>query len=257
MVPRASVATVLLALGILHSGQDGPIAQVSRVLGSLADVVETSSKTALLGIEASSNLSYDATLWFREVWGVGMGTVKNALRGVDLVNFTVGRGRGSVVVSTNHVFTDWLETTHGREVVQLPSEATSQMAALANSVSFYMPKLDFDKTVYTPRHRYFHLKASAGYKRSGHLYVEWSGIYADYALQWCNPLWVFLGFPPEIEVDLVTLSLSRLINTTPVVELPASVDLTPLLPLGTKIKASAKRVFYGMCFLIYGPLPGD
>lgn len=89
----------VLILGALLSGQQGPIHQVARVLGAVADLGEATSIAAVSAINATNNMASVASTLVVSAASNGLTAGANLWHGVDFTNIRAQRCGGMVVTA--------------------------------------------------------------------------------------------------------------------------------------------------------------
>ena len=254
-IPRCSLAPALIIIAVLHSGQSGPAGQVARMMGSVADLVDGSSKAALSTMDAAGNLTTDLAVWTRDVVAMGTSHYHNLAAGVDIVNVTVKRRSATIVTATPAYFVKWLRTDVGRNLVALPFQAVEELVHAGSSLSWFLPSIRTERTVYDVRWQYAYFGLRAQYLPSGHTQFSWQWTEADYDVVWANPLWELFGYTPDAQTDEVSFAISALIRSTPVISLPENLTPAVTLPFTAAAIAHSRRVLTGLCVWFTGAPP--
>jgi len=254
-VPRMSIVSALIVVGVVHSGASGPIAQVARILAAAADVVEGGSRGAVYGLDAASNLSSEVLVWSRDAVSTGKDLYHNMYSGIDLVNVSITKRRARIVAASASVFGRWARSPQAAALTQLPAEALDQLAATADTLSLWMPEVHLDNAVFSPAWEMATIQTEAAYLRSGHAEFRWDFTVVRYDVVWANPMWELLGFAPDAETELVGQAVKKVVAEVPVSETSGSELPTLELPVRTVIGATAERLGFAVCFFFAGPPP--
>jgi len=247
---------MLLVIGVVHSGQSGPIGQVARMLGAAADVFEGGSEAALRGLEVTSNLSSELAIWSKDMLSTGRDMYVTLLHGVDFVNVTITKRRARIVTAGPAVMVSWLRADAASSVLDLPADAVAHLITVARSLSEDIPVIELEKTIFEPRYQFACLKVSGGFLASGHTEFVWEFIAAEFDLLWSNPVWEVLGFMPESEPRLIASVVRRVVEEAPTDVFPNSSLVPTALPLTTVVWAQTRRLWRGMNYWLLGAPPG-
>ena len=212
-MPKLTLVPAFLIVGILHSGKEGPVAQVARLIAATADLVEGGTHMAVSGMHLTSNMSLGMAVWTKAVLSTGASCVDGVVNGIDLVNVTVARRQGRLVAASPTAFRDWLATPHALRALGLPPAAVEDLNALAASVSLWLPELKFSHEVWKPEFRYGHIEVAASMIDTGHAMFEWTFTSVHYDMQWTNVLWDLMGFAPETSTARISEAINHLLNT--------------------------------------------
>ena len=254
--PKCTFVPALVLVAVVHSGASGPIGQVSRMMGALADVVEGGSSLALDGLEASAGFTSEVASWSRKALSSGHNVLASFMEGIDIVNVTVERKRARVVTTTGSAFATWVRTAAADRVAGTNVDARLQLAATAEAVSFWMPVVETERVLYSPLFEYGLIGVKAAYLPSGRVEIRWELVTANYVLEWANPLWEALGFNPASEA----IAVQKLVHGV-VASLPANSDFNVtsdavVLPVLPAALAQLRRWGTGIAFTVLGPPPG-
>lgn len=142
MFPLAKGTTLawLLVVFVLLTGQCGPIMQLSRVAGSIADVTEATSEVAVQATNATSHLTAWATKWMLQQATNGLTAGENVWHGADLTRLEAQRCSGQIVVAGPDTLSVWLTSADAVTLIPcLDASLTEHMLALSRSVSLAQP----------------------------------------------------------------------------------------------------------------------
>ena len=251
--PRITLLPIALMLGVLHSGQTGPIGQVSRMLSSAADVVESGSNIAIHGLSATGNFTSEVALWTKDALGTGRDLTATFVRGIDLVNVSITKKEARISTAGGAVLTAWLNSPEALLLVNLSDTAVGLIKAAAASVNIWMPLVEADQVLYVPEFQFAEFRVRAVLQASGHTEFTWTMVQASFQVIWCNPLWELLGFDPATETDIASNLVKSVIAEAPTVLLPNTTVEPAFLPLATRVGARAGTFIRGVCFFFYGP----
>ena len=70
-VPKLTMAGAFIIVGVVHSGKEGPVAQVSRALSAAAEVAETTAAVTNKGLNLTSQISSDVIVWTKDLVSTG------------------------------------------------------------------------------------------------------------------------------------------------------------------------------------------
>ncbi|CAK9064634.1 unnamed protein product, partial [Durusdinium trenchii] len=105
----ASGFPFLLIIAML-SGNHGPIHQTARILGTVADLSEAATSTAITAINASSTMATAASTLMVQAASNGLDASANMWHGVDVTDIYANKCGGAVITSSVPALTAWLNT---------------------------------------------------------------------------------------------------------------------------------------------------
>ena len=252
--------TLCLLLGltfcVLISGQSGPIHQVSRVLGSIANVAEATSEQVISGLNTTSNVTQAVVEWARDVAVASSNVVSEAWRGVDLENLEITRVEGSTTVVAGFVFTHWLFTPNGKAAVELPLEQRQFLKTSVEAATSSMPFVSNSKDFHNLSSIFRHLDVKTWVLANGYLHISWRYDVVKYKIQWSNPCWDIVGFDPVKQLRQVQDIIQNVLDNQPSTassSMSSDVVMAPWTPLYLQawVRVSAVRFVNGIMYILF------
>ena len=212
----------------LLSGHSGPVAQVSRMLGSVASVAEASSTAAGAVITAGANMTEVVSVAF-------VGAAQNSLTlagdmwfGIDIHNIAMRRIDGTIDSVDGTLLCKWLSSDVGRRVVPVPAGFLDILTDVVSSVSSTLTAVARSDTLLDWHGQYHSIHAESSILTFGKIRLKWQWTALNFSLQWSNPLWELCEFDTQKEGQQIINRLQSTISAmTPVVVAvsPAEVEL--------------------------------
>ena len=216
MFTRNSLCLLLgLTFCVLMSGQSGPIRQVSRMLGSIANVAEATSEQVIAGLETSSNVSQAVVQWARDIAVASSNVLSDAWHGVDLKNLEITRSEGSTTVVAGFVFSHWLYTPNGKVVVELPDAQRAFLKQSVDAASASMPFVANSKDFHNVTSVFRHLDVKTWVMANGYLHISWRYDVVEYVVKWSNPTWEITGFDPVQQMKQIQSIIQEVLDNQP------------------------------------------
>ncbi len=205
-----------MILGALLSGQQGPIHQVARVLGAVADLGEATSIAAVNAINATNNMASVASTLVVSAASNGLTAGANLWHGVDFTDVRAKRCGGMVVTADIVVLQAWLDTPEA--AVHFPCINTvlkDRLLAAGTSIAEGLPFTQSITEDLNMSGSFLSLRTSASLVAMDRLQVQFEAVSLHFDLSWANPLWNSWGFDVEAERDQVLTSLRKLLLDIP------------------------------------------
>ena len=184
---------VLMCLAIL-SGQNGPITQVSRLLGAVASFGEAASSAAS-SAGATTLLSSHATEIVLSVASKSLSLGDTFWHGVDLFGVNATRCAGSLIVDSSAILGEWLLSNHSTMFFPcVDAILRMKLLSAGASVGFHMPKIDTETEHLIISGCYSTVHIAGTVLIDGKLQVSFDAINISFQPEWANPAWDILGF---------------------------------------------------------------
>lgn len=215
MIGRLSGLSFLLAV-CLFSGQHGPVHQVARVLGAVADLGEATSAAAVQAINATNALASSATALVSVATSNGLTAGANLWRGIDLADLRASRCAGSVTAINADFLALWLSTaTAQAHFPCLTSNLTSRLIAAARAVDPSLPYTQAISEDLSLDGHFVSVRVAATWHDVHRISVHFDGNFLFFEPIWSNPLWTQWGFSLDAERDQILKSLRMLLLELP------------------------------------------
>ena len=190
---------VLMCLAIL-SGQNGPITQVSRLLGAVASFGEAASSAASSALGATTLLSSHATEIVLSVASKPLSLGDTFWHGVDLFGVNATRCAGSLIVDSSAILGEWLLSNHSTMFFPcVDAILRMKLLSAGASVGFHMPKIDTETEHLIISGSYSTVHIAGTVLIDGKLQASFDDVNISFQPQWANPAWDILGFSQELE----------------------------------------------------------
>jgi hypothetical protein len=126
----------------LFSGQSGPIAHVSRILGAAAQVSEAAGDAASSVVLKGTAMSSAMSTAVIDITATSLGAMQTAWHGVDLVALTVHKISGTVTAESPQQVCRWLNSSSGQQLTTIDDELTmNTWVLMLQDVSSAMPHM--------------------------------------------------------------------------------------------------------------------
>ena len=206
----------VLILAALMSGQQGPIHQVARVLGAVADLGEATSIAAVNAINATNHMASAASTLVVSAASNGLSAGANLWHGVDFTNVRAKRCGGMVVTADVVVLQAWLDTPEA--AVHFPcinQVLKDRLLAAGTSIAEGLPFTQSITEDLNLTGSFLSLRTSASLVTMNRLQVQFEAVSLLFDLSWANPLWNSWGFDVGLEREQVLASLRNLLLDLP------------------------------------------
>ena len=245
------------------SGQQGPIHQVARVLGAVADLGEATSIAAVSAINATNNMASVASTLVVSAASNGLTAGANLWHGVDFTNIRAQRCGGMVVTADIVVLQAWLDTPEA--AVHFPCISPvlkGRLLAAGTSIAEGLPFTQSITEDLNMSGSFLSLRISASLVAMNRLQVQFEAVSLLFELSWANPLWNTWGFDVEVEREQVLSSLRNLlldIPTTSPQKAFKHIDIEVSLPelsMPSQVRYRCYRLLASMVLWLSGFLRG-
>jgi hypothetical protein len=215
-----AVAWCLLAMVILWSGREGPMAQLTLMLKSTAEVTRAAGGAAVLLLDTGTGLTSSARNAVVSFASSSIGAVQLAWHGVDLLDVKLTASRGRIVAADGSELSQWLQGGGAASVTRAKAATLASWADQAESTSLAMPALAAQHEEFDEHGTYYLAEGTSSLARSGHVVHDYRVIQASFATRWANPLWQLLDIDISAEGaqvrEALGLVMERLNNSQPV-----------------------------------------
>jgi hypothetical protein len=246
--PKASgTLLVLLLLGVLLSGQHGPITQLSRLLGSVATLSEAAAFTGAGVFNATGSVASSvSSLALAAVWQ-SMKLSESAWRGVDILDVVAQRCDGHVAVDGSMVLRFWLNSTPVQTMAPcLLGPMHLRLLEAAQAISQDVPSFSLEVQEVNVSGSYGLMKIAARMASSGHLVLDYTMVNITFQAEWSNPVWSSLELPLRSEQSQVLSHLQAVENSLPVkIHTLSDAALAHLAPFSTRMWTQWERHMRG------------
>ena len=189
--------TLLLTVSIL-TGRDGPLLQVSRLLGAAASLSESAGSAVGKAIDGATAIATSTTDLFLAVATNSMSLGDNAWHGVDLYDVNANRCSGSLTADSGQVLHTWLLSRHASNLLPCANSDLKQtLIAAATSVSLRMPDIQTIAEELQLNGTYGALALQAAVLLNGQVKVSFDAVNISFRPEWANPLWGHFGYDQE------------------------------------------------------------
>ena len=202
----------LVAWAMQH---EGPIEQVSRVLGAAARVTEESSDLLVAALRSAGSMSSATFTWVEDVISASREVSKDAWSGIQLTNVTVKKEAGHFVADSPEVLLAWLETNDARILVTGISGVIEHSQAAVRATLAGVPTVRRTLSDTSP---YSSFSFTDLYVTSSNLettVLVWSHVTANFSVQWANVLWDLLEFNAAGNMSEVSRILTSYVASMP------------------------------------------
>jgi hypothetical protein len=206
----------IVAIGAsLVSGKNGPLMQVTRLLGAAATVSESTAGAASAAIMASADLGLAFSTIVVAATQSTLSFSQGVWHGVDLLNVSVRQASGTIAVDDSVVVAEWLRSDAGKTLAPVRPHIAEALRAAVHSISLSMPHVRHQEELLVPDGTYFAFAVEARLLASGYVGLQFGIWEANFTPQWVNPAWEALSWPFAPEALQITLELGVLFNSTP------------------------------------------
>jgi hypothetical protein len=200
----------------LFSGQAGPIAHVSRILGAAAQVSEAAGDAASSVVHKGTALTAAMSSAVIDITSTSFGALQTAWHGVDLVNLTVEKISGTVTASSPRQIVACLNSYSGRLLTTVEDEQTMQVRVLMlQDVCRDMPHLSRSQERLELTGSFRLITGEVQQAASGQTAFLYEIARASFAPQWANPLWAVLELSHEAEHPQALDTLRAALHAAP------------------------------------------
>lgn len=207
MLKGNSLMWMALIVAILWSGHEGPIAQLTDMLRTVATVTRSAGGAAVLLFESSSGISIRASSAVLEVTASSLDVFQAAWHGVVLVQVR-SNATGYIEAVDSQDLGDWLESEKGGSTTSAPAAVRGAWASLARSSSLSMPILRSSYEFFDELGSYESYEARIRLGDSGHYHFSYRQIQVRFRPQWANPMWDML----ELNLSAEHLQIRRALD---------------------------------------------
>ena len=237
----------------LFSGSAGPIAQVSRLLGSAASLGEAAADTGTRVLVATSDMASSLSSLASTAASTSLALSATAWRGVDVLQVRGVRCDGMFAVDAPELVFSWLSAPYARKIAPCVDEhLIAFAAAVAEAIDNGIPVLEQSAQELDVLGDYGELHASASLAATGHIMVRYCAINLSFSVQWSNPLWDTLDFPVSQEKAQILEQLQSAKQMLPVrvVNWNAEESIAYHAPTSVRLTAAWKRWVRSWCLCL-------
>ena len=223
----ASGFPFLLIIAML-SGNHGPIHQTARILGTVADLSEAATSTAITAINASSTMATAASTLMVQAASNGLDASANMWHGVDVTDIYANKCGGAVITSSVPALTAWLNTDAA--MVHFPCLSpflVTRLKSAAMSITTEVPYTQAVSEELQLNESLTSLRVTAQKVNDHQLRIAFESTTLLYQLRWSNPVWEQMGFSLHTEREQVLRTLRLLLLDLP--SAPARPEVVPWL----------------------------
>ena len=200
---------------VLWSGQHGPLAHVSSILGTTAAVAHSAGQAAVLVMDTGAGFTASATTAVIAITSSSLSAIENAWRGVDLSDVVIVKTFGRVVADNGQVLEHWVNSNAGIATTQSDLPAAIELwSALVASVELQLPYVSARVDRFEANSRYWRAEGSASMLHSGHTALEFCFTHVSFRPIWANPLWQSLDLNISVEHAQIMLAVGKADNYT-------------------------------------------
>lgn len=247
----------LLLLVAVCSGQHGPVFQVARVIGAVADLGEATTSAAVSAINVTNTMAAAASTVMVAAANNGLTAGANMWHGVELADIRASKCGGAVVTADVSVLRAWLDSAEAKvHFPCLSEDLVARLMAAAQSLSMDLPSTQATSEDLQLVGKFASLRVAAFLDEQRRLHVQFEVNLLHFVPLWANPVWTSWGFNIESEREQILRSLRLLLLNVPSVAPQrafAHIDLEvalPSLPFYTKMWAFLHRV-WGKMFSLF------
>ena len=240
----------MLLLVALFSGQHGPVYQVARVIGAVADLGEATTSAAVSAINVTNSMAAAASTVMVAAASNGLTAGANMWHGIELADIRASKCGGAVVTADVAVLRAWLDSTEAKvHFPCLADDLVTRLMAAAQSLSLDLPSTQATSEDLQLIGKFASLRVAAFLDEQKRLNVQFEVNLLHFVPLWANPMWSKWGFNIESEREQILRSLRLLLLNVPTVAPQrafAHIDLEvalPSLPFYTRLWAFFHRVW--------------
>jgi hypothetical protein len=184
----------------LFSGSAGPVAQVSRLLGSAASLGEAAADTGAKVLAATSDMATSISGFAAAAAQNSLALSTTAWRGVDVLEIVGSRCDGIFAVDSPEIVTSWLAAPQAQMIAPCVDEnLIAFTGAAADAVGRGVPVLESTTQDLDIRGKYGELHVRASLAATGQIVIQYSAVNLSFVARWANPVWATLDFPVSQE----------------------------------------------------------
>ena len=245
----------LVSCVTLLSGERGPIAEFSRVIGAVAPVGEASARGASKAVEATTAVVATASEAVLKAATNTMNFSYNAWQGIDLLDVQASKCAGKLIADTPEVAELWLRSAEASRLLPCLSDDMIQSeVAAAKSVGHALPVLEVGNEDVDVGGKYGTLKVHAAVTAAGQLKIEFESCNLSFRVVWANPLWELAAYPTSSEREQILSAITSAVSQLPLQQhawLPG--DAAFELPWNVWLKGKIHQILR-LCWIIVGAL---
>ena len=200
-----STAFTVLALLAAYSGHDGPVAQITRVMSSLATVGESASRASAQILDRSADIVAGASSAVMAVSTTTMDAAAAAWSGIDLMDMKMDNFFGRVMAENGDIIAKWTDASFGRSTTKCDiAPVIVFWQGMARTVSFQMPAAEASLEHTEVHGLYWKATGRAFIAFSGHISLEFTFNTATFQPRWANPVWELMEVNISSEAQQIT-----------------------------------------------------
>ena len=209
-----SIAWLALIALVACSGQEGPVAQVSAVLKSVAKVSEAASDATSLLLSGGTELTISASSAVVKLSTQGYNLMETVWHGLDLLDIRYNSSSGKVVSADPEDLSLWLRSEASQSTTRAPSDILNQWSSMVSSVSLGMPLLHSRLEQFEEDGFLLVAEAKASLAPSGHCVLHYLLNRVVFTPRWANPLWQALELNLSGESKQIRVLLASVLAST-------------------------------------------
>jgi hypothetical protein len=180
--------------------KDGPLLQVTRLLGAVATLSEAAGGAAGKAFEGASAVASSATEVVLSVATNTLSLSSNAWSGIDLYNLTAHRCSASITADSGIILNRWFSSDAGRALLPcIDDELLIAVSAAVGSITLALPELETTSEDLVILGSYGTLRLQAGLVYTGQVRVIFDSLNMSFEPVWANPIWQTLGLAHDTE----------------------------------------------------------
>ena len=207
---KASISMVLSAwLGIaLLLTVPALVPPVVKTLQSFSDLSHEATAAAGAMLQLGTNFTTSATSLMLDVGNGGKSLAHEFWRGIDLLNVTLWREAGTVVVDDGSGLAAWLELSSSAGALAADPDFRSWVTLAAAGVEVSRPYVAVQHQNLSVQGSYVEYRVQARLLDSGYVDVQWERAAVTFVPTWSNILWALAEMDPQTEGEAVQQRLS-------------------------------------------------
>ena len=211
---QCGTALALMALMAVYSGQEGPLAQVTRLMSAAAQVGESAGRAASLVLDRGADFTAGATTAVLTISSTTSSAAEAAWHGIDLADMSCAKTAGRVLADDGLLLADWFNSSAGRVTTKAAQqEALDLWIAQVSSVGLSMPVLESFTEFLQPDGSYWKAEGRTRLLTSGLVACEFLFVKVSFRPVWANPLWDALNLNLSTEVTQISSSVRTFAET--------------------------------------------
>jgi hypothetical protein len=200
----------------LFSGQSGPIAHVSRILGAAAQVSEAAGDAASSVVSRGTEITSAVSSAVLDITSTSYGALQTAWHGVDLVNLSIHKVSGTVTAASPMTIASWLNSSNGRNLTTASDADTHDIwRRMLQDVSSSMPHLSRIQERLSLQGSFLWVNGEVHWSAGGQALFFYEVTKVKFEPRWANPMWAALELSHEAEHQQVLQILQQVLREAP------------------------------------------